>query len=45
MISVNYDDLQQGNLLTLGENKSVSLTEDVRQMSMEAIKTNLDGDC
>ena len=44
-ISVNYDDLQQGNLLTVGENKSVSLTEDVRQMSMEAIETNLDSDC
>ena len=37
-IPVSYDDLQQGNMLTLADNKSLSIAEDVRQMSMEAIQ-------
>ena len=43
-IPVSYDDLQQGNMLTLADNKSLSISEDVRQMSMEAIQISLNYD-
>ena len=40
-IAIGYDDLRQNQRLTIGEDKSVLLSQDVREMSMEAIKINL----